>query len=241
MCHGKLLHDLTKFGASDAASLGAALRAAAVASSNMEDAANAMVRLLYGESHPGCALVRFFKTHAYGQLPPSLQQFAGRLLTAQPDPAMQCLTLLATAGDKPEWNTREASAGHQAIPLPSVQLVERMPMIWQLIKQFGLTPNTVLRPAAGLLMDAEEHSSNVLYVANAAGSPFIPAQKEFVEPMGIRSVLGFGGLLPSGSLVAALMFSKVPVPREAAGHFRTLTKDLKAAVALFDGTTIFRE
>lgn len=234
------MFDLTRFTATDASAFADAFRALAADSVTMEDAAECMVRCLYEESRPGCALVRFFKTHAYGQLPEELQKFADSLLPAEPDPAMQCLTLLATAGDRPEWNARQASAGHQAIPLPSAQLVERMPMIWQLIKQFGLTPNAVLKPAAGLLMDAAGHTSNVLYIPNALGSPFIPAQKEFVEPMGIRSVLGFGGLLPSGSLTAVLLFSKVPLPRETAERFRDLAQELKSAVTPFDGAAVFR-
>ena len=46
-------------------------------------------------------------------------------------------TLLATAGDEPEWNSRHTSRGHAAIPLPSARIVERFPMIAQLIRQLG--------------------------------------------------------------------------------------------------------
>lgn len=39
---------------------------------------------------------------------------------------------------------------------------------------------------------------------------------QLIVPFGIRSVLGFGGMLPDGNLFAIIMFSKVPVPREKA-------------------------
>ena len=57
---------------------------------------------------------------------------------------MQCLTLMATVGENPEWNSRKNSAGHKAIPLPSAEFVAQIPMIAQLIGQFGLDPSMVV-------------------------------------------------------------------------------------------------
>ena len=42
----------------------------------------------------------------------------------------------------------------------------------------------------------------------AAGSPYIPAQEDFVQPVGIRSVLGFGGMLPGGDIFVVILFSR---------------------------------
>ena len=49
---------------------------------NMEEAANSIVRYFYDafvnpvDGSRSCVMVRFYKTHAYGQLEPELQQFA---------------------------------------------------------------------------------------------------------------------------------------------------------------------
>ena len=45
---------------------------------------------------------------------------------------------------------------------------------------------------------------------------------EFVIPFGIRSVLGFGGMLPSGNVFAVILFAQIHVPRDIAEFFKTL-------------------
>jgi len=64
------------------------------------------------------------------------------------------LTLLATVGEQAEWNVRDQSIGHQAIPLPSEEIVARAPMISQLIRQLGLEIYTIIRPEPSILIDA---------------------------------------------------------------------------------------
>lgn len=212
----------------------------------MEEAANRVVRCLRDnlfDEHsagPACELVRFFKTHPYGDLPSELLAFAdrsrdGQAFTAQ----MKCLTLLATAGSRPEWNERARSAGHLAIPLASKDTVSRAPMVAQLLHQFGLEVNAVLQPQPDLLVDLEQRSYNVFHIPEAAGSPYLPAQEEFIIPLRIRSVLGFGGMLPSGNMFAVILFSRSPVPREAAAMFRTLALSVKLAVLPFDDQHVF--
>jgi hypothetical protein len=112
-------------------------------------------------------------------------------------------------------------------------------MIAQLIKQFGLEVETLLGADPTQLVDLTQRTFNVFYVPDAVGSPNIPAQDEFVIPSGIRSVLGFGGVLPSGDLFAIILFSKVPISREVAEMFKRLALNAKVAVLPFDGETIF--
>jgi hypothetical protein len=214
--------------------------------SSMEEAADQMVRPLYDTTRDRatgertCALVRLFKTHPFETLQSDLQAFATKILGRPPEsPAMKCLTLLATAGDRPEWNSRRDSAGHQAIPLASEKLVGQAPMISNLILQFGLEIRSVVQPNHGLFLDLEQKSFNVFHVAEARGSPYLPAQEEFVIPCGIRSVLGFGGILPAGDLFAIILFSKVFIPRETAGMFKTLALSAKLAILPFVSGPIF--
>jgi hypothetical protein len=81
----------------------------------------------------------------------------------------------------------------------------------------------------------------VFHVEDALGSPYIPAQEEFVVPYGIRSVLGFGGLLFNGDLFAVILFSTVRVPATAADRFRTLALDVKSAFSRFGDADVFNQ
>ena len=145
------MYDLTNLSESDATQCGEALAQAASGASNMEEVANKIVGHLYDnlvDSETGaksCALVRLYKTHAYGELDPELRGFAQGILGHAPESEdMKCLTLLGTAGEKPEWNDRSKSEGHKAIPLPSEGFVSQIPMISRLVSQFALDVNAVI-------------------------------------------------------------------------------------------------
>ncbi|HYH08677.1 MAG TPA: hypothetical protein VEK11_16600 [Thermoanaerobaculia bacterium] len=213
----------------------------------LEDAAERAVEFLYNEyvdgtGAPACALVRFFKTHPYRDLPEDLQAV---VRAASPEaakvPDLRCLTLVATRGDEPDWSSRLTSRGHRAIPLLSVEMVQQAPMIAQLITQLGVPIANVVRPSRALLLDQEQTAHNVFYVPRALGSPHIVAQDEFVVRYGIASVLGFGGLLASGDLFAAILFSKVAIPPAVADQFRVVGLNLKIAMLPFARKPLFRD
>jgi two-component system, NtrC family, sensor kinase len=240
------MYDLTKFTLRDMVECGLALRQMGEGAANMEQTSNRIIKYLYQNlierqtGEKSCALVRCFKTHPYGELDAHRRESVRRILGDEvPSPTMQCLTLLATAGEQPQWNSIETSAAHKAIPLKSEELVEQSPMISQLIRQFGLNISTVVEPDRNLLLEFEQKTFNVFYVPHAKGSPYIPAQDSFVIPFGIESVLGFGALLPSGNLFAIVMFLNVQIPRSTAEMFSTLALNVKAALLPFVGGTVF--
>jgi hypothetical protein len=146
---------------------------------------------------------------------------------------MPCLTLLASAGEEPEWNDPSRSTSHRAIPLASERMIGQFPMISQLIHQLGVDVSTVVRPDPQMLVDLEQKTFNVFHVPEARESPFVPAQEDFVLPYDIRSVLGFGGMLPSSELFAVILFSKVAIPRETAEMFSTLALSVKVSLLPF--------
>jgi hypothetical protein len=119
-------------------------------------------------------------------------------------------------------------------------MVSQAPMISQLIQQLGLTIKSVIAPSPDMIVDLKERTYNVFYIATAPGSPYIPAQEDFVHPYGIQSVLGFGGTLPSGNLMAIILFSKVPIQRETAELFKPLALNAKMAVLAFDQGKVFQ-
>jgi two-component system NtrC family sensor kinase len=154
-------------------------------------------------------------------------------------PETRCLTLLATASEKPEWNSRNKSEGHKTIPLPSEQVFQAIPMVSQLVKPLGIDIGTVLRPDPSLVLEMEQKTYNVFFVQEAAGSPFIPAQENFVIPYKVRSVLGFGGLLPSGDIYVVLLFARVSISRDSADIFRNAAMNLKVALLPFLERPVF--
>jgi len=212
----------------------------------MEATARLISRLLYDELRTpngdrACALVRCYKTHPFGALPADLRRFVLNTVgeeTPPPD-GMRCLTLLASAGSEPQWNARSTSQGHQAIPLPSPQMVEQAPMIAALIKDFGLELADVTDPKPENVRNTEGKSYGVFHVERALGSHSIPAQEEFVVRYGVQSVVGFGGTLASGDLFAVILFSLVRISAESAERFRTLALDVKALYFPFTESSVF--
>ncbi|HUQ98792.1 MAG TPA: hypothetical protein VM166_05005 [Gemmatimonadaceae bacterium] len=239
-------YDFSRFGLAEMTRCGIDLRRSGSGAKSMEEAASRVVRYLYeglrdaGSDKPACALVRMFVTLPFDDLQSEQQSFAERVLGDRPDGTMKCLTLLATAGQEPDWNSRHTSKGHQALPLPSPEAVSRSPMIAQLIRQLGIEISALLSES-GLVIDTAQHTFNVFYVGDAVGSPVIPGQKEFVIPYGVRSVLGFGGVMPSGELFATILFSKTPIPRDVADLFKTLALNVKVALLPFVGNRIFAQ
>jgi hypothetical protein len=234
------MYDLTNFSLSDMTACGAALRKLGPTASSLEEAAQTIVTYLHYELRDGrsnaraCALVRFFVTRSFARLEPDLRARARQLLGDEPETAgMKCLTLVGTAGMRPAWNQRTASVNHGVIPLGSEAMVRRSPMIAQLVNQLGLEVSALLQPDPTLLVDLEQKSYNVFHVAEARGSPYVPAQEEFVIPCGICSVIGFGGMLPLGCLFTVILFTTIPITRETADLFRPLALSVKLAVLPF--------
>ena len=221
------------------------LRHAIRTAPTVEAAAQECCRYLYTElvtdtGDPACALVRCYKTHRYHDLDFDLQAVARRSMDPGTPPALslRCLTLMGTTGVEKAWNDRRSSAGHQAIPLPTAAVVERAPMVAQLIRALGLDIATAIAPSSEIVRDLSGKTYGVFHVPEAKGSPYIPAQ-DFVDRYGIRSVVGFGGVLPSGDLFAVILFARVPVTAASADRFRTLALDVKSCLVRYSPSEVF--
>lgn len=236
--------NLSAFGLAEMLRCSVGLRRALRGATTMEAAANAACGFLYNElqmpdGSRACALVRCYKTHPYAELEPEQQDFARKMLApARPARDMKCLTLLSTVGQLKSWNDRRLSKGHAAIPLASPSMVERAPMIAELLRAFGLSPADVISPTKEVMRDLAGKSYGVFFVPDAANSPFIPA-KHFVEKQNVRSVVGFGGSLPTGDLFATILFTRAIMEAEAADRFRNLALDFKSFFFGYDRDQIF--
>jgi len=229
--------DLSDFTVGGMLRAGVAVRRIVRGAESLEEAADRIVHFFYercvdpDSGRRTTVLVRFYKTHPYGDLPPDLQGFAARnVKDGTPTPEMRCLTLLATAGDERAWMSRRASKGHQAIPLPSADIVRQAPMIAKLIEELGFDIESVIRGEMTAPRPGDSKTYDVFHVKDAFGNPSIPAQREFVVPYGVTSVVGFGGLLRSGELFAIILFSRAPISETSASRFRAIALDVRSAL-----------
>lgn len=240
------IHSIAHFTLEDMALLMRALRHCGADSQDMETAAKRIVRhfreRFRNPDNGSCELplVRFYKVHEYGKLPEDLRLYARSMFPAiDLVPSTRCLVLLATAGEHPDWNARRQSRGHQVLPLLSIETVKQMPMVYTAISQLGIEVADVISPHEEFVVSRDTRSYNVFYVPEALGSPYIPVQDDFVKAYGIRSVLGFGGILPSASLFVVILFSNQLIPVETAQVFKSLAMSVKVAVVPFDEVAVF--
>jgi len=238
LCHPKL---------SDMLELVHRLRHLSPAHDSMEAVAQRIVATLFDElvdndGRPACVMARLFVTRPLGSLPEPLRQHALARLTGparqEPDDVV-CLTLLGSRGIEPAWNGRQGSVNHDAIPLPSPDVLIQFPMVSTLIEQLGIDRNLVVSPDHDPLHELEPQVYQIFHIEKAVGSSAVPAQAGFVDRYGIQSVLGFGSLLPGASLYAVLLFTRVRVSAELASRFRPLALSAKLSLLPFINGSIF--
>lgn len=239
--------DVSDFSVGGMLRAGIAIRKVARGTVSLEEAAGAVVRYLYehcvdnATGAPSCALVRFYKTHAYSGLEPGLR----RLVEAQMEgeeimPTLRCLTLMASAGDESAWNSRHESRAHRVIALPSAERVRAAPMILRLIDDLGIDIESIVSGADATHHGTDRRTYDVFHVEDALGSPYIPAQRDFVIPYGIASVVGFGGLLRTGEMFAVVLFSRARIPSASAARFRAIALDIRSSLFSFDESSTWR-
>lgn len=240
------MFDLRKLSVSDMLRCSSAVRRLHEGAKSMEDVAANVVRFLYrslvdGQTgNPACALVRLYKTHPLHDLKAEDQAFArGLLCGEEASPHTRCFTLLGTTGDDPQWNSRETSKGHRAIPLASEPMITQLPMLAGLLEQLGVPAKALAESSEEILSALEQKSFGLFHVEGARGSPVVPAQAEFVEPCKIESVIGFGSAIPPGDVFAILLFSKVPVKRDVAELLNALPLHCKLALLRFAQGPVF--
>ncbi|MDR4509913.1 MAG: hypothetical protein MRJ65_17040 [Candidatus Brocadiaceae bacterium] len=240
------MYDFTKFTLQDMTNIGEALQQLEFKAKNINELTNMMTQYFFDHfidkqtGKKSCALVRFFMTYPYNSLDIELRNSADKMLQGQPAPQeMKCLVLLATTGIQPEWNSTIHSKDHRVLPLPSEEMLKRNLMVNEFIYQFGMDISQVLHPDPKIAIELEGKIFNVYHVPEAIGSPYIPAQDEFVIPFGIKSALGLGGMLPTGNLFALLIFSKTKIPRNTAELFKNIALSARIAVLPFISEKIF--
>ena len=190
--------------------------------------AHAIAALIFDETAPRVALVRVYRTRRLGELPDELQGRARAVAAGSPLPdTTRCAVLVASRGSEPGWNDVAASAARRVTPLSVAPATRRIPLIAALLER-------VCAPLPTAAAAGPEAVANMFYVADAVGSPEVPAQREFVLRHGIRSAIGFGGPLPGGEGFAVAVFATATFPPATAGELDALA--VHARLALLDAT-----
>jgi two-component system NtrC family sensor kinase len=240
MTTAKMAYDLEQFTLQDMTECGMALRKLGMQARSMEEVAQLTVSYLFDTltasvlGGNACLLVRFFVTAPCARLPADLQDRVRKTYPSVQD-STACLVLLGTRGIKPEWNDRRLAQNDQVLPLNTPDLTDRLPMVGELMSQLG-TPMTKLemRGRSRFLVDERRHNYNVLYVPDPINDCSLSVQEEFIAPNDIKSVVGYGGLLPSANAFAVVLFLGMAVPHQAALAFRPFALNTKIALLPFD-------
>jgi len=236
---------LGSFGLTDVVSLCARLPEAVRSTGSMEEASADLVRFLRRafvdpESHrPELVLARCFQTVPMEALRGDLRELASARLASPAPPGTRCLTLFGTDGDLAQWRDTRRSVSYRVLPLASKEGVAAAPMVAGLVEQLGLGVERLLDLDRLDAAEKNEENLDLFYVPEATGSDWVPAQ-DFVREHRIRSVLGFGGVLPGGEVFVVVLFSRVPVDADVAAMFRTVAMATKLALLPAVTSPLFR-
>lgn len=236
-----------RFTLSDLLACAADLQEIGVGAGSMEETAQRVVGYFYerfvrpGTDEPANVLVRFYRTAPCERLDSELQSLVAASNPARAEwTGVQCLTLLATIGHEEAWRDRRRSERHGVIALEDPESLDELPMMAGLLRDLGITASEVVAPDPATIEQREARDYRVFHVADALGSAVIPAQEDFVVRYGVASVLGFGGVLPDGSVFSVILFSQEPIPEDVASMFRAVALTVKLAVLPFVARPIFR-
>jgi hypothetical protein len=175
------------------------------------------------DGQPLFALVRIYRLTRPDEMPTDLRALAGGEVGYS-------MTLMGSAGVEPAWNSRHTSTGHKVVPMTTDTSLMMRAAVRQLALDVGV--EMPLPPSVTPEM-TDEPIVRVFYVAQAAGSPLIPAQ-DFVRDYGIQSVIGLGSGFVSRSAFFMPMFSRLPIDRAMIDGFAMLTSFVGALLAQYD-------
>ena len=239
------MYDLTRFSTRDMVLCSAALRRCGAGAVCMEAAAQRALTYLYenlvqpDKGGPACLLLRLFTIHLYRDLDRESQQSAQALLEkGSIHPSTPCMTLLASAGLRPEWNDRRWDESQRAIPIAEQQITRRFPLLSRLLVKIGIgiTPESL---GLSVMRDATQQRTGVFLESIPEPSLSIRQEAGIPPPYPLSCIIGFGERLPSGSAFVGMLFSAVPIHEEQAARFSTIALSVKLAILPFDGRQIF--
>jgi hypothetical protein len=162
---------------------------------------------------PLFALLRIYRLVRVDDLPAALRTLL--------DPGEKFgIALMGTYGKLSEWQDRSKSQGHRVIPINKVMIPTKIPMFERLLINDMEVDLKHLYSTGDVLASLGRPSGGTFLIEDAVTSPQIPVKDEFVIPHQIKSLVGFGGLVPDvqsrSTLYMLIGFTQIPVTPEIA-------------------------
>ncbi len=212
--------------------LGMSLRHISLQSTSLFHRATAITQLLF-ESFtchetgvPVCPLVRVFRTVPVTELSEEDRVSVDRRVAesgeARSEKVMQ---LIGTYGLHPGWCDVSLSSTHRCVPMNATTFPVQFPTLSELMRVVSAESRRVFEQTGDLV--ARERVDGLLYVPDAANSPYISAQAEFVNRYHIRSAIGFGGQFRDGEHYCVVMFSRWIIPQSVLPLMRILSLNIR--------------
>jgi DNA-binding CsgD family transcriptional regulator/GAF domain-containing protein len=202
--------------------------------STVEDVCQSLTQSLYqtfsnsnGQSE--FALCRIFKSCSFGDFPKELKTHIRQKTKTRLVNETKHIALLGTFGETKEWCSISNSKNHKALPLNDPNAIKNFPMMLALFNQIGFEISQNQKTGPILFLKKEDHDFGLFLVEKAEGNSLIPDQEDFVIPLGIKSVFGFGGMFSTGNIFAVIIFSKKRIKKNQAEIFHSLVPAFKYA------------
>lgn len=220
---------LAEFSIDDLEVFSAALRTIGEGAGGMEAAADRVTTYLYEQLRgrdggPGCVSVTLHLTHPFEDLP------AGRRAQATfLDPGARasttCLTPLSIVG-----HADEVTAGSTTVPLTDAGFATR-PILLSLVAAMGLTRRLVTERSEALLSGVHRQELEAFLLPDVRSTDLLGREERVrAAEVGIESLVGIGGGLPTGDLFVLLLSARDVVTDKAAYLLRPIASAIKATL-----------
>jgi hypothetical protein len=201
-------------------------------STSVEDAAQNFATV-FVEAFASIVLARVFIVLPFGDAPARDQEFAMKLVGNDPrvNAKTPTLSLLGTRGREEDWNHRERSAGHLAIPLLK-SLVANTPMIAKLLADLELDHAELDDGFASTTQKMLGSNNGKFFVQNAptavdSRNRFVIPGRDFVKKNHIRTVFGMGGSYYDGMLAIVIFFTNEDLEKLVADRYASFISTFK--------------
>ena len=205
------------------------LRTIGEGASDMQDAAGRIVHYFHDNLGEGetrdCLTVSLYKTHTYRYLPERLQALA-KEADDTVDDGTACLVRMATVG----YEEPEPQAASLVRPLTPIAF-EEQPILVGLLVAMGLDVDAALDPERMISTGIHRQQLDMFHVPDLATSEWVDEEaRAQLDLLGLSSLLGLGGGLPTGDLFFLFLFTCERTDERSADLMRSLAPALKATL-----------
>lgn len=225
---------LREFSVDDLEDMGRDIRGMGAEAATMAEAAAEISGYLYEhlldeQGEPACVMVRIYASQPFKVLPPHLQRVAADVADDLTEDGA-CLVTLASNG------STELPAGSlpEEYVLPFTDSVFRdIPFMPVLLERLGLDRASALDPRRAVEIRLQHRTFNAYVGRDLADDVELlpnPIHRQVVRERGIKTVVGLGGVLPTGGFLMVMIQSTDDVPDRVVQLLQPLAVAIKAAL-----------